>query len=416
MTTRKIKTITLVFILAFAAVTFLQAKESQWDVSIAFIGPADPLYSWWGHVAIIIEDKNTGDARYYDYGNFSFDEDSFINNFTMGRLYFLKKVTRPDPQLRYSAFLNRDVTLYKLNIPEDRKIEMIRFLENDVKPANCIYLYDHFYDNCSTRIRDILNTASGGELAKAAASYSGKTLRQQLRRFTRGSRFMDWLLNFSMKGNVDKPATVWESMFLPKELEAGISTLMVKDENGQEIPFVEGKKIYNQAKGRPEIPDMPPARWPLGFIVGAILAALGGLMLSKAADRTAVRRLFGLFSSLISLPLGLAGSLLLFMACFTDHNFTYWNMNLLFINPVMLVTLVFSLRLLFSRRATLKSVNRCWMITAAGAVLAIILKIIPFCRQDNWTSILLVLLPAMVFSGLLVRIGSLAFPDKHRTL
>jgi hypothetical protein len=400
MTTNKLKLFLLIILLTAVAFS-AHAEESRWDVSAAFIGPADPIYSWWGHVAIIVEDRSSGAARYYDYGNFSFDQDSFINNFAMGRLYFLKMVSNPDPQLRYSSYLNRDVTIYKLNIPENRKLEMIRYLENDVKPENRIYLYDHFYDNCSTRIRDILNTASGGELARAGAADSGKTIRQQLRRFTYSSPAVDWLLNFAMKGNVDKPASRWESMFLPNALEDGIATLMISDETGGKAPFVSTKKIYNQAEGRTAIPELPPTRFPIGLIAGALLAALGYILLRAAEKKTAARRAFAVLSSLLSLIFGLAGTLLLFMAIFTDHTFTYWNQNLLFINPFLLVTLVLSIRLIFSKKARIKSVNICWMITAAGAAFSIILKVIPFCRQDNLTSILLLLLPAVVFSGLL---------------
>jgi cytochrome bd-type quinol oxidase subunit 2 len=204
-----------------------------------------------------------------------------------------------------------------------------------------------------------------------------------------------------MKGNVDKPASRWESMFLPNALEDGIATLMISDETGGKAPFVSTKKIYNQAEGRTAIPELPPTRFPIGLIAGALLAALGYILLRAAEKKTAARRAFAVLSSLLSLIFGLAGTLLLFMAIFTDHTFTYWNQNLLFINPFLLVTLVLSIRLIFSKKARIKSVNICWMITAAGAAFSIILKVIPFCRQDNLTSILLLLLPAVVFSGLL---------------
>lgn len=390
----------MVLLLLFAAVFSVQAEESRWDVSLAFIGPADAIYSWWGHVAIIVRDRISGSARYYDYGNFSFSEDTFINNFVMGRLYFLKNVSNPTPQLRYSVFLNRDITIYQLNIPDDKKLEMISFLENDVKPENRIYLYDHFYDNCSTRIRDVLDTATGGELAAAGAEDSGKTLRQQLRRFSYSNPAVDLILNFAMKGKVDQPATVWESMFLPKELEKAVSTLIIEDEDGTLVPFAATKKIYNTAENRPAIPDMPPAEFPIGLAAGVILAAAGFLLLRKE-DRTAARRGFAALSALLSLIFGLAGSLLFFMACFTDHSFTYWNQNLLFTNPFLLVTFFFSIKLLISGKKGMTTVKRCWTITAAGALLSVVLKLIPFCRQNNWTIVLFILLPAVVYSGLL---------------
>ena len=227
---------------------------------------------------------------------------------------------------------------------------------------------------------------------------------------------MDWLLNFAMKGNIDKEASLWDSMFLPAELEAAVSKLMITDENGEISPFVKNKTVYNRAEGRALIPEMPPRRWPIGLIAGAILAILAVLLRHKAEDSIAARRGFALLSALLTLILGMAGSLLLFMACFTDHSFAYWNQNLLFINPIMIITFAFSLRLLFNRKASIRSLNICWILTTSGIILSIILKIIPFFRQDNWTSILLVLLPAMVFSGLSGKLRTFIPMSKARNL
>ena len=395
MTTRKLLLILLILISAAAP---LFAETDLLEVKIAFIGPADAVYSWWGHVAFIIENTASGAAKYYDYGNFSFDQDSFVRNFIMGRLYFLKMASNPDRQLKYNAYLNRDVTIYTLDISLDKKLALYRFLENDIRPENRIYLYDHFYDNCATRIRDEMDLITDGQFSAAYDVPSDRTLRMQLRRSSYSHPFMDWLLNFALYGDVDKPITELTGMYLPIELQSGVARLMLEDQDGNTRPFVKNVEIYNRAEGRAEVKDYPPPRWPYGLAVGMILAAAAWLF-SRNSNVTATgRKAAAVFSAALSLTLAVPGSLLFFMAFFTDHYYTYWNANLLFVNPFLLVTLVFSIRLLLNRPGALTALRRCWFVTSAGAVISVLIKIIPLCRQDDWETVLLVLPEAAVIT------------------
>jgi hypothetical protein len=379
----------------------INESADNMEISLVFIGPADALYSWWGHVALVVTNTQTGRSRYYDYGNFSFEQDSFVQNFVMGRLYFLKMGSEPERQIRYSVYLNRDVTVYKLNVSHEREIELYKFLENDILPENRVYLYDHFYDNCSTRIRDMMDILTEGEFSKTYNVLSDKTLRTQLRRFIYNHPLMDWLLNFAMNGSVDRGVTEFDGMYLPLELERGITKMMIQDEKGQLIPFVREIDIVNKAVNRSEVKAYPPPQWPYGLAIGAVLAIFSRLLIIKSEKKLIKQKGLGAFSAILSFIFAVPGTVLFFMAFFTDHSFAYWNMNLLFVNPFLFVTFVMSLRLIFSNKELLPTLRRCWTITAAGGLLSIILKIIPICRQDNWETILLVILPAAVLSGLL---------------
>ncbi len=386
-------------ILTFGAFSDTAATDDFLEVKVAFIGPADPIYSWWGHVAVIIENKASGAAKAYDYGNFSFDQDSFVRNFIMGRLYFLKAASNPARLLKYNAFLNRDITVYTLDISLDKKLELYKFLENDILPENRVYLYDHFYDNCATRIRDLMNLVTDGQFDRTYDVPSDKTLRTQLRRSSYSSPFMDWLLNFALHAKTDAPATELEGMYLPMELERGVASLIVTDTDGNTRPFVKNIDIYNRAEGRAKVLDYPPPRWQYGLAVGLILGA-AALLLKKNENRSRIKlRAVSLFSAVLSLVLAVPGSLLFFMAFFTDHYYTFWNMNLLFVNPFLFVTFAFSIGKLI-RKNTGGGLSRCWMITAAGAGLSIIMKMLPACRQENWETILIVLPAALVLSGI----------------
>ena len=221
----------------------------------------------------------------------------------MGRLYFLKMASSPDRQLQYSVYLNRDVTVYKLNVPYDREIELYKFLENDILPENRIYLYDHFYDNCATRIRDMMDIITDGEFSERYNVISDKTLRVHLRRFIYSHPFMDWLLNFAMNGSVDRPVSELAGMYLPLELERGVAGMMIHDKNGEPVPFVRDIVVVNRAAGRAEIKAYPPPQWPYGLTFGLVLAAAAWFMKGKG---------FALFSTLLSFILAVPGTLLFF--------------------------------------------------------------------------------------------------------
>jgi hypothetical protein len=358
------------------------------EIKLAVIGAADPLYSWWGHIAFIIENKETGNGRFYDYGNFSFEQDSFLQNFIMGRMYYLKMVSNPERQLEYNAYLNRDITVYTLNVKNADKLELLELLEDDILPENRTYLYNLFLDNCSTRIRDRMDVITDNEFSRKYKVSSDKTLRIQLRRFLYSNIPMDLLLNFALSGMTDRQATEYEGMFLPAEMARGVENLQTTDEKGNRVPFVKDKQIYHKAAGRPAVPEYPPPNWQYGLFAGLLLGVIAFFL--KGRGRT-------IFSLIFSFLLAVPGLLLFFMAFFTDHNYTHWNVNLLFINPLLFVTFALSIRQLAIKtdKENYHALRICWIITFAGAILSVLMKIIPLCRQDNWSTLLIVL-PAAV--------------------
>ncbi len=367
----------------------IESLAENLEVRLAVIGAADPLYSWWGHVGFIIENTESGAARYYDYGNFSFEQDSFLKNFIMGKMDYLKMVSDPELQMKYNAYLNRDITIYTLNVRNKNKLELYKLLENDILPENRYYRYNLFFDNCATRIRDRMDVLTDGEFSPKYKSLPSKTLREQIRRSLYSNIAADWLLNFALSGITDKPATEWDGMFLPIELGKNVETMTVINSEGERVPFVKNKEIINIAKGRAEVIDAPPPNWYFGLIAGLLIAAAAFFLKGRA--RTVL-------SLIISLIFALPGTLLFFMAFFTDHNYSYYNMNLLFINPFLFVNFAMSIRQLSKKTIETRALMICWMITSAGAVLSIILKIIPACRQDNWESIFLILPFAIILS------------------
>ena len=116
-------------------------------VRLVTIEPSDPLYTWWGHSALIVEDGRLGVSRFYNYGLFSFEQERFVQNFAMGRLWFVVGASDTERELAYYRYLGRTIRIQTLNLLPGKRLEMARFLENNILPRNRTYLYDHYNDN-----------------------------------------------------------------------------------------------------------------------------------------------------------------------------------------------------------------------------------------------------------------------------
>ena len=208
-------------LLFFLSAMFLFANGENLTVKIAVMGQGTELYYWWGHISLIIEDSRTNRSYLYDYGLFSFNQEDFFINFAMGRMAYKCGVSPTELGLDVYRAKNRSITIYTLDIPPEARVRVRDFVEWNILPENHTYNYHHFFDNCSTRIRDIIDLATDGQFKEKFGekmSENNFTLRDHVRRHTWFSPFYDWLLNFWMGQVIDTPLTIWEEMFLPAEV------------------------------------------------------------------------------------------------------------------------------------------------------------------------------------------------------
>jgi len=202
----------------------LAPNQLEWvnraTLSLLTVGSGDPLYAWFGHSALIIGQPSGGEVM-YDYGVFDPDQKNFYLNFARGRMYY--SVWETDSVWRIEEALEekRDVKLIELDLSPEAKLAAIRFLQNNAKAENSTYLYHFYYDNCATRIRDILNAATDGEFRRwAEAQNTTSSYRQFVQRYLSHSPIIFWALDFLQGKTIDKPLNRYEEMFLPETPQA----------------------------------------------------------------------------------------------------------------------------------------------------------------------------------------------------
>ncbi|MDR2534606.1 MAG: DUF4105 domain-containing protein [Treponema sp.] len=383
----------------------LKNRGERLTLKIALIGPGDELYFWWGHIALVIEDEAVGKAGFYDYGIFSFENEHFFTNFAMGRLLYSCGVSPAERNYAIYSKTNRDITVYTLDIAPEKREELRQFAEKNTLPENRDYYYHHFKDNCATRIRDLIDFAVDGQFKERFGEAPGRyTLRQHVRRHTWFSPFMDWILNFLMGQVIDTPITVWQEMFLPSEIAARIQDFTYQDPSGQERALVKRIETLNKAQGRPPVLETPPRQWRRSLGVGLGIAVVLGIGIAQKKKRPKFYRVFsGVTQSLLGGFFGIAGSILFFMTFFTNHDYTYRNSNILYINPLLLAIVPLGIcfagtkikKKRFFAEQLLKSL---WTYVLFGCILSIVITLFPGFYQQNQVTQALVIPFALVLS------------------
>lgn len=348
-------------------------NEDFWDsckISLVTIGEGKPLYSWFGHSALLVEAPNYP-AYVYDYGSFSFDEDSFYKNFAMGRLWFCCSVSYATYELAYLESTGRSYHAVELNLSASQKKAIINFLNINASEENRIYLYNHYTDNCATRLRDIINYATDGSFQAWATEIEGRTFRQLASSALSKNRPVQWVLEFLQSGKIDGSATLWDEMFLPSILEKAVI------QYGMQSGLVQSDiSDYSPSEVEPKNNIL------FSVIVGLSLGILSILLLLWSNHRGIYKG----FTFTVNLIFGLLGSLLMFMMFFTNHNVTWYNENILFINPVLLVMAIMSLRHKPKKLAPVYKV-----LLGIMAVLVVLKLVLPSVfLQDNWCVFLMI--------------------------
>jgi hypothetical protein len=358
-----------------------ESRGEDLQVHVVTFGPGDDIAEWFGHAAIVIEDTTRHEARLYNYGEYAFDP-TLALRYLQGHLTFQVGERPFQRTLQLYAQKNRDVRLQTLALSSTQKEKLATLLADNVKPENRQYLYDHYSDNCTTRIRDALDVVTDGALRRQAGP-GLMTLREHTASLSAVNPLLSVGIDMLLNDEVDRPISTWEETFLPREFERFLDGVVLDDGDGRR-PLVAARRVLHTARRAPP-PPPPSATALLALGAGAGLAIV---VLTTLAGRHR-RRVFGVVVAGVGLAFGLPGLVLTLMATVTDHHVTFWNENLLVLHPLALLLppaglllAVASATSSWSRRAA-RVVVGVIGVMAAGAMVAVVGKVLPGFDQEN---------------------------------
>jgi hypothetical protein len=186
-------------------------------VELYTMGRGGFLVEKFGHAALCLRYRGWRDRDVcYNYGVTDFTRPISLGwGFLRGRANFWVSTIDPGAML---AYYRRQV----LPLSQEQALLVEAKLAHDELPENRHYTYHHFYDNCTTRVRDIVDRATGGALSKGSDKIVGPSFREYGRR---GFAEQTWLLvvsDFILGRAGDVQPTLWEAMFLPRILRAEV--------------------------------------------------------------------------------------------------------------------------------------------------------------------------------------------------
>lgn len=324
------------------------ALEAPTRVSVLTMGPGDHPFTRFGHNALLLEwDGSQRAPAVYNFGTFAFNGLDGVRDFMTGRFRYWLSVTSLDSTLRSYGAAARSVTAQELALTERERAELFRALADNARPEHRYYEYDYYLDNCSTRVRDAIDRALGGELRRGVAGPGRFSFRQHSLRLTQSSPWLYVGLDLALGAPTDRPITRWQELFLPQELhdELGRAHRQV---DGHAAPLVLGERVLLRAE-RPPPAERPPARelalGACGLLLGAALAGLG----AGAQRHAGLRRAFGAVSALLGAAIGLLGCALAIFAA-SKHWAAHQNRSLLVCSPWALGLVVSGVLLALGRR------------------------------------------------------------------
>ncbi|MGM0432116.1 MAG: DUF4105 domain-containing protein [Spirochaetota bacterium] len=357
------------------------------SVKLLTLSPGSQLYSWFGHISLIIEDEYTDRSLVFDYGVFDFNQEDFYTNFAMGRLYFRVVTSNAERSINTAVENGRKAQITTLNLPPEKRFALYSYLLTNIQPEHSTYLYHHYYDNCSTRIRDALDHTLDGQLFSwANAQDSSLSYREHIRRYTGSRPVMDFLLNFLQSSVIDRPVTLWEAMFLPDVLQQAVEEFSYTKSNGSSQSLAGEQQVVtpDTVKAQPSQPWQ--AHWLWWLAVGLVWMAGGLVLWWQLNTNNRFRVLFGLYNVATGITLGILGSILLFMMSMTDHDVTYGNSNIMLANPLFFLIAFGGILLLLKRPSAQKIISWGWVLVCFLSLLLLFLTFITIISQHNHLS------------------------------
>lgn len=384
-----------------SASAFVHSQDlsgEELDVRLFVIGQGDAVYSYWGHTGLAIRDNINERDVFFDFGNFYFGDDNFFTNFAIGRLLYIAYANYTESYTRSVLTSERNMTEYVLNLSPDAKTEMYNALIEKSRPENRTYLYHNYFDNCSTRIRDYIDRAVGGELKRQTEMRGSSTYRESFLRFTSHNKLVGSALSILQGQPIDEKISLWEEMFLPAVMGDVVSELTYRDARGREIPLVNEINILNKVDYRKPVPSDYERPFLSTLLISLFLS--GFVFFLNLRSLRGKRALFAALNIITGLVVGILGCALLFLAAFTDHSYSYNNLNLFMLNPLALF--IIPAAILYGRKGGnwRKRLDILWMIQLGSTVLMIAIKAFTPLKQDN-------LIEIMIFLPLLTAFGPL---------
>ena len=304
--------------------SFISICSQSQHFSVLTCSQGDEIYSTFGHSAIRYQDSSQGIDWVYNYGLFEFSDPNFIPKFCMGKLdYMVGKESFQDFMAQY-VYQRRTVKEQTLSLSDSQRNKLLQFLEWNILPENKYYRYDFLFNNCATKIIEILEKNCPDIHIRYLAQKESERLsfRNLIHRAASHTvPWIDWGMDLALGSSTDRKATDKEYCFLPEFVHASIHLSQNKTKR-----LISNEKILYQGDDRKTTSSFYETPTFMAILILCIA------LIYAWRPSTWSRIVMGM----VFVGMGIGGFVIGFEWFFTEHTVTKMNWNIGWLNPLAL--------------------------------------------------------------------------------
>lgn len=309
----------------------LAAMDSV-EISLLTCSPGEQIWSLYGHTAIRFVDKLHHTDLAINYGLFDYSQKYFYLRFTFGRTDYQMGIEPMELFLQEYTDDGRGVIQQRLNLSREEKMAIAQALSENYSPINRVYRYNYFYDNCTTRARDIIADHLNGKVVYDDKGHIAPTWRQLVHQWNTSHLWMRFGCDLLLGVGADRRTDFTQQQFIPDTLRKDFDKAMVVEPSGRKHKLVTTtENILRPDASRVSTPKTiwdtvtPRVFFALLLVLTLIISAID-LKRKKAT---------WLYDAILLTLDGLAG-FILFAMIFSYHPTVRVNLQILLLNPLSL--------------------------------------------------------------------------------
>lgn len=317
------------FLILIQVQAFSQQIHSDLEFSLLTCASGEEIYAAFGHSAIRVKELNKHKDIVFDFGVFDFNEPNFVLKFIRGNLKYRLSISDYEDFIAMYKDQGREVMEERLNLTEDETKKVLAMLMYHYLPENRYYYYNFLFDNCSTRIRDLVDTLGAFYIPENAINAPTSSFRENLEQYLQELPWMKFGIDIVLGSRIDRTMSFRDQMFLPINLSQNLRQYRRYGENSELLSqprILIENKIF-ETKPRKDY-----------FTPFNILSILLIIILILTWTHPRITKPLGIA---IFTLIGIQGVILLILWTGTTHYATKANWNILWVNPFYLL-MIFS--------------------------------------------------------------------------
>ena len=313
------------------------------DISLLTCGPGEEVWSYYGHSALRIQDKAHGSDVAVNWGMFSFRQSFFVLRFVFGLTdYQIGIYPMTDFMAEYSAE-GRWVRQQRLHLSREEKLKVLHAIEENAQPENRTYRYNFFFDNCTTRAREMVITNIGYCNTNFKDTDAQATYREEIHKLNGNHRWARFGNDLLLGYLSDRDLTQREWEFLPDNLSKDFATEGRKDfindtAGNAEVNHLIGKDGYLMLVDSTcyLIPPTQKVAEAEVLTPTLVFITLAAIIIALSVFEWRKKKNFWALDAFLLILTGLPGLILLAML-FSQHPTVQVNFQMLILNPINLI-------------------------------------------------------------------------------